>query len=173
MAGKAWIGIILAVVCVGSVGIRHVYRDSNPEEPKAITAPSRNNFVGGNSLVPQQGSSPQREVTPSKPENESFISKSLPFVTEASFFGLIGFALGYFSKKVVKLMLIFIAIMFMALQGLSYLDVLTMDWQKLIDVVNDLILNLKENDSISAVLQDRIPTAGALVTGYFLGFRRG
>ncbi len=171
MAGKAWIGIILAVVCVGSVGIRHVVGDSDPE-PQVVTTPSRNNFVGGNSLVPQ-GPSPQRKVTPSKPEKESFMSKSLPFVTEASFFGLIGFALGYFSKKVVKLMLIFIAILFMVLQGLSYLDVLTMDWQKLIDVVNDLILNLKQNDSISAVLQDRIPTAGALVTGYFLGFRRG
>lgn len=171
MAGKAWIGVVLAVVCVSSVGFRHVFGDSSPE-PEVKTTSSRNNLVGGNSLVPQS-STTQREVAPAKPKENSFIAKSLPFVTEASFFGLIGFALGYFSKKVVKLMLIFIAIMFMALQGLSYLEVLTMDWQKLIDVVNGLILNLKQNDSISAVLQDRIPTAGALVTGYFLGFRRG
>ena len=48
-----------------------------------------------------------------------------------------------------------------------------MDWSRAVSLVNDFVLNLKENETIGQVLKDRIPTAGALVGGYFLGFRKG
>ncbi len=175
MTGKAWIGIVLAVICVSSVGIRHVMGGEKEESVATSPTPARG-VSGSNSLVARGDTSvpvSKSSDAAAKKTSDSFIAKSLPFVTEASFFGLIGFALGYFSRKVVKLMLILLAILFIALQVLSYIDVVTIDWQKLIDVVNGLILNLKENYSISAVLKDRVPTAGALVAGYFLGFRKG
>ncbi|MFT7617386.1 MAG: putative membrane protein (Fun14 family) [Planctomycetota bacterium] len=171
MAGKAWIGVVLAVVFAGSVSYRHV-NDDQPDSTTTTSKSAPSSFSGGNSFAPSS-TSPVKETVTETDNTDSFIAKSLPFVTEASFFGLLGFALGYFSKKVVKLMMIFIAILFIAMQVFSYIEVVQIDWQKLIDVVNGMILNLKENDSISAVLKDRIPTAGALVAGYFVGFRKG
>ena len=139
--------------------------------------------LGGESLLPRGESllptGTGGETTPNTgsagdaEEGKGFITRSLPFFTEASFFGLVGFALGYFSRKVVKLMLIFIALIFVAIQGLSYGGVITVDWSRLIEIVNGFILNLKQNDTISEVLRDRIPTAGALVAGYAFGFRKG
>ena len=171
MASKAWIGVVLAVVFAGSVGFRHVVADE-PAPTTTTTKSAPSSVSGGSSFAPISTTPSTKTVTETE-NTDSFIAKSLPFVTEASFFGLIGFALGYFSRKVVKLMLIVMAILFIAMQVLSYIDVVQINWQKLIDVINGMILNLKENDSISAVLKDRIPTAGALVAGYFLGFRKG
>ena len=79
----------------------------------------------------------------------------------------------YAAKKVVKLALIFIALIFVALQVLSYMQVVTIDWSRFLEIVNDFILNLKENQTIGEILKDRIPTAGALIGGYALGFRKG
>ncbi len=70
-------------------------------------------------------------------------------------------------------MLIFLAIFFVGIQALSYGGVLSVDWQKFVDLLNDLILNLKENETLTEVLKDRVPTAGAMMAGYWLGFRRG
>ena len=72
-----------------------------------------------------------------------------------------------------KLGLLLIAAFFVALQALSYAGVATVDWGRAIEALNDLILNLKENQSLTAVLKDKIPTTGAFAGGYLLGFKRG
>ena len=66
-----------------------------------------------------------------------------------------------------------LAVFFAGLQALSWSGVVTVDWGKAVDLANDLILNLKENETFTEVLKDRVPTVGALVAGYLLGFRRG
>jgi len=101
------------------------------------------------------------------------VADALPIVTEASFFGLIGFALGYASRKAVKLGLLAVAALFITLQTLVYLDVIAVDWSRAVSLVNDLVLNLREDQTIAEVAKAKIPTAGALVGGYFVGFRRG
>ena len=106
-------------------------------------------------------------------EDSGAIESVLPVLTEASFFAMIGFALGYASRKVVKLGLIVLAGFFVMLQLLTYGGVTTIDWGRFVDILNDWVLNLKENQTITDVLTDRVPTAGSLVAGYFLGFRKG
>ncbi len=168
---KAWIGIILSVVCLSSVGYRYLLAAGS--SPEAAPASGVMPGPGRTSLLPRGTNPPPTSNQREQTSDDSFLADKLPFITEASFFGLIGFALGYFSRKVVKLMLILGAMLFISLQVLQYMEVVTINWQRFIDLANDLILNLKENDSIGAVLKDRIPTAGALTAGYFLGFRRG
>ena len=182
MSLKIWIGISLLGLFLGSLALRE---SMTPEKSKASPTVSKKSDAAtpgfGQSLVPIGQESPNSSTPEIENQStdegsatgDSFIAKSLPFFTEASFFALIGFSLGYFSRKVVKLMMIFVAVLFIALQVLGYMEVVAIDWQRLIDICNRLILNLKENDSISAVLKDRIPTAGALVGGYALGFKKG
>jgi uncharacterized membrane protein (Fun14 family) len=102
------------------------------------------------------------------------LEAALPMVTEASFFGLIGFALGYLSRKIFKVALIGIALFFLGLQGLVHFEVIQpVDWPLAVQKVNDFILNLKQNQTFTQWITERVPTAGALTAGYLLGLKRG
>lgn len=181
------IGWLLAATLVGSVAGRAWLEHRGKAEP-GTTATERSAVPDGiqpSGLQPDgiepDGILPgEREIPPGSnpptepaPADSSVIADSLPVVSEASFFGLIGFAIGYTSRKIVKVGLIFIAFLFVGVQALSYADILTVDWPKAVQVVNDLVLNLKENATFTDVLKDRIPSVGAFTAGYFLGFRKG
>ncbi len=97
----------------------------------------------------------------------------LPVVTEASLFGLIGFALGYTSRKALKLLLILIAVAFVVVQILVARGDLTVDWGGVVRASQAWILNLQADVPITEFLKTRIPTAAAFVACWFVGFRRG
>lgn len=117
-----------------------------------------------------QGSSGSR-AAPDEPEGP--VEQALPAVTEASFFALIGFALGYTTKKLVKLGLLLVALAFVVVQLLVHFGVLEVDWNALTEKLNRLVLNVREDGSVQELLTDRIPTAGGLGAGWLLGLRRG
>lgn len=97
----------------------------------------------------------------------------LPMVTEASLFGLIGFALGYSTRKAFKLVLIVIAIAFVVVQVLVARGSLEVDWGSAVSATQAWILNLQPDVPIAEFLKTRLPTAVAFVTCWLLGFRRG
>ena len=59
------------------------------------------------------------------------------------------------------------------LQVLAYMNVVDIDWGRGIELVNKFVLNIQEGDSVKKVITDKLPTAGGLAAGYFLGFRKG
>jgi uncharacterized membrane protein (Fun14 family) len=118
-----------------------------------------------------QGSSGGSRAAPDEPEGP--VEKSLPAVTEASFFALIGFALGYTTKKLVKLGLLLVALAFVAVQVLVHFGALEVDWNALVEKLNRLVLNVREDGTVQELVTDRIPTAGGLGAGWLLGLRRG
>lgn len=168
MTAKGWIGVILALLCVASVTARIVLDDGD-EAAAPVGSGGAESSGGRTSFLPD--GTPKPSTTP--PEEKDGVEGALPMISEASFFALIGFALGYFARKVVKLGLILLAVFFIGVQGLSYLGVIDVNWDRALEVLNDFVLNLKENETIGEILKDRIPTAGALVAGYWLGFRKG
>lgn len=101
------------------------------------------------------------------------LERALPYVTEGSFFGLIGFALGYASRKFVKLGLILVALFFLGLQALVWSGTVSVDWSGLVGKLNALLFNLQENESLGGFLARRVPSAGGLGLGCLLGFQRG
>jgi len=167
LSGAKLVGLLVLVAAtVLSVGARALY--SGEDAGAATGTPAggpTTTFVPG---LPTGGGAPAEEEGASEA-----IEDALPYFTEASFFALIGFALGYASKKVLKLGLILLAVFFVGVQSLSYADVVSVDWGRAIELVNDFVLNLKENQSVTQVLKDRLPTVGGLGLGYWLGFRRG
>ena len=186
------VGWLLVGTLTLSVGARLWLMDgSDTPEPAAAESSETADSTIPDGLVPQEFLPGERRI-PTEDEEDGFpifggdeeeeaelgkqssmVADSLPVVSEASFFGLIGFALGYTSRKVIKLCLIFIAVFFIGIQGLSYAGVLNVDWSRAVRLVNDVVLNLKENRTFLEVLKDRIPSAGALTAGYLLGFKRG
>lgn len=101
------------------------------------------------------------------------LERWLPLLTEGSLFALIGFALGYTTRKLVKLLLILLALAFVAVQAAVHFGGLEVDWGGVIGWLNAHLLNLRENATVPEMLTDRVPAAGGLGTGYLLGFRRG
>jgi uncharacterized membrane protein (Fun14 family) len=167
---KIVLGTIVSVLVL-SMGARALLGSSEPP-PGPAPRSAQGSAVAPAGLVagvPGQGESRAAEPAP----EPGALETALPYVSEGSFFALIGFALGYASKKVVKLMLIFLAIFFVAIQALSFGGVLTVDWSRAVELLNNLILNLNENETVGQVLKDKLPTAGALGAGYWLGFRKG
>jgi len=110
----------------------------------------------------------ERAAEPATP-----LERSLPFVTEGSFFGLIGFALGYASRKFVKVLLILVALFFVGLQALVWTGTVSVDWSGMLRKLNALIFDLRESESVTQFLTRRIPAAGGMLTGYLIGFQRG
>jgi len=155
---------ILSRVVMGGSGAAATSQSSTSG---AIPAGAQGFVSGDTPLFPSLSES---EAVEEEPET---LESMLPVLTEASFFAMIGFALGYASRKVVKVGMIVLAGFFVLLQLMTYAGVTTIDWGKLVEILNDWILNLKENQTITAVLTDRVPTAGSLIAGYFLGFRKG
>ena len=162
-AQKVAVGALSGVLTL-SVGARALLGSGGP--PPASTGGT--NPEGAMGLVAPAGQAPPAEQAP-----PGALEEMLPYFSEASFFGLIGFAVGYAGRKFVKLAMILLAVFFVLLQVMIYSDVATVDWGRVIDLVNTLILNLKENQTLSAILLDKVPTTGAFVGGVVLGFRKG
>ncbi len=113
------------------------------------------------------------EAAAKHPEQVAWWQSILPIVTEASLFGLIGFALGYTTRKVFKLALVLIAVAFVVVQVLVARGELQVDWGGSVHAIQAWVLNLHPDVPITEFLRTRIPTAIAFVSCWFLGFRRG
>ncbi|MBI1381610.1 MAG: hypothetical protein GC161_11050 [Planctomycetaceae bacterium] len=149
--------LLVVVVLLGSVALRAFAGEkAQPADPATLGAASLT--AGG---------------TAAEPETSDKLFAALPYLTEGSFFALIGFALGYASKKVVKVGLIVVALVFVALQGLVWADVAQVDWGAAVEKLNTLIFNVREDTSVGEWLRARVPSLGGLLAGYVLGFRRG
>lgn len=164
---RGYAGLILVGVLVVSVAARALFFGGSGEQGPSSGSSST---LAPTGLVPgEPGSGSGGESVPA----ESRARETVPIVTEAAFFGVIGFAVGYASRKAVKVGLFVLALLFVGLQVLSHLGILTIDWNRALEVTNQLVFNVKEGQTFTEVMKDRIPSVGALVAGYFLGFRRG
>jgi uncharacterized membrane protein (Fun14 family) len=165
-----WAFWLLAVVLLASVVLR-AFTGAGTPPPEAAKAPLGLQ-TQADSFLP--GLVPTGEPTPGTAEEpEGGLLAALPYLTEGSFFALIGFALGYASKLVLKLALVLLALLFLALQGLVWADIATVDWGLAIEKLNTLIFNVRGADTTREWLEARVPSAGGFIAGYLLGLRRG
>lgn len=150
--------VVLVVVLLGSIGLRF-YREKQRGSTSGLPA-------GAHALVSDGHEAPSDEpVTP--------LERSLPYLTEGSLFALIGFALGYATRKFVKVGLILLAFFFVGLQALVWTGTVSVDWSGILGKLNALLFNLRENESMTQFLTRRVPSAGGMLAGYLLGFHRG
>ena len=149
--------VLLVLVLLASVGMRaFVHKKSSSSGAPA----GAQGFVQG-------GATAQSQEPPTP------LERSLPYVTEGSLFGLIGFALGYATRKFVKVGLILLALFFIGLQALVWTETVTIDWSGLVGKLNTLIFNLKQDETATQFLTRHVPSGGGMLAGYLLGFKRG
>lgn len=133
----------------------------------------RSSSPGGAAGLPAGASGLTATDPEATPEEAPPLERALPYVTESSLFGLIGCALGYASRKFLKLALIGLALFFVGLQTLVWLDAVTIDWSALVARVNAGLLELRDGEPLTSFLTRRVPAAGGLLLGYWVGFARG
>jgi uncharacterized membrane protein (Fun14 family) len=152
--------VLLVAALLGSVGWRFY---AQKKGGAAGGGPAGANGLVDGSAEGKDGQAPG--ATP--------LERSLPYVTEGSFFGLIGFALGYASRKFVKVGLILVALFFVGLQALVWTGTVSVDWSGMVGKLNALLFNLQENETMTQFLARRVPSAGGMLAGYLVGFQRG
>ena len=154
----------LVLLLVGSVAARAAFLGTRADASPASTLHPAGFVASVDSPVDaQQG----HEGVPGA------IETALPYVTEGSLFALIGFALGYATRKVFKLGLLLIAVGFVGVQVLVHYGLIEVEWSQVTQWINGALLNLRENESVSRFLTNRVPSALALLAGWVLGFQRG
>lgn len=153
---------IFSVLLLGSVAVR------------AATAPDRTaESAGGPSGASSLTIMAPGTVDSPPADGVQGLEQYLPYVTEASFFGLIGFALGYTTRKIFKILLILIAVAFVGTQVGVQAGWFEVDWDGVLAKLNDWVFNLKANATVTDFLTDRVPSAAALLVGWLVGFKRG
>jgi uncharacterized membrane protein (Fun14 family) len=150
--------VLVVLALAGSVAARMLVGE--PSTPAANPIPE-----GARGFVAQSAGS-----TGAEPAGWTAL---LPAITEASLFGLIGFALGYTSRKALKLVLVLIAVAFVVLQVLVARGDVAVDWGGAVRGVQAWVLNLKPDVPLFEFLRTRIPTALAFAACWLVGFRRG
>jgi uncharacterized membrane protein (Fun14 family) len=152
---------LIALVLTGSVALRAWSGGGSPARPSAPPGA----LSTGLRADARSGAEPTAAPAP--------WAAALPVVTEGSFFALIGFALGYTTRKLLKLGLILLAVGFVGLQVLVHVGAVEVDWSAAVAKLDQLVLNVRQRDTIGQLLSDRVPAAGGIATGYLLGLRRG
>ncbi|MEM7517467.1 MAG: FUN14 domain-containing protein [Planctomycetota bacterium] len=170
---KRFVLIVLVLLFVGSIGARVWAQGRAKERAEARRAAGGGTgsaLVQGQGFLPGLPGGSQAETPIEEPDE---VEQALPYLTEASFFGLIGFALGYAARKLVKVGLIILAIAFVGVQALTHFEIVTVDWGRAQELANQFLFNLKEHSGFTDWAKDKVPSAGSLGAGYLLGFRKG
>lgn len=100
------------------------------------------------------------------------VESLLPYLTEGSLFLLVGFGLGMLTRMLFKVLLIVLVLFLAGVMFLETKEFVTVAWGPMLDWVRTGVLNLSANESITDFVATKIPSAGSLGVGYFLGIRR-
>lgn len=87
--------------------------------------------------------------------------------------GLVGFVVGYAVKKLLKVFLVILGLGIVALMALSYLGVITVNWNKFLEIVSSIIPKVTEVTGPLQQIANALPFAGAFVAGFILGLKVG
>ncbi|RLE61999.1 MAG: hypothetical protein DRJ38_10420 [Thermoprotei archaeon] len=87
---------------------------------------------------------------------------------------LFGFSLGYFSKKMLKILLLFIGFLLGILILFEFYGIITVNYEKLAEI----FLGIKTPsynfiEQLKDFLWNRLPFAASFFTGFYFGFKKG
>ena len=141
-----------------SVGLRMAM--SHPHSPKPNPVPS-----SARSLV--------NDVAGEVPAAQSWLETILPYVTEASLFGLLGFAVGYTSRKLLRWAVVLLGIGFVVLLVLAAQGKADVNVSQVVKTIDQWILNAHWDVSLPEFVKHRVPTVVMFAIGWFVGLRKG
>ncbi len=115
-------------------------------------------------------------TTPSvttEPAATGFLDALRPLLPDLSVGALLGFATALALKAVGRVVLIVVGLLFIALQLLSYFDIVSVNWLQLQTLAEPALRRGGEQGGewLQRVLLANLPFAGAFTAGFVLGLR--
>ncbi len=161
--------LVLLLILVVAASI--VARVATAKEAPAAAgrAPAGGSGLAG-SLVP--GDQPGPAPTP-EPEAQGPAKDVLPYLTEGGIAMLIGIALGMATRTAAKILVLLFALFFIGVQFLSAKGIVDIDWSAFTTWLRQFVLNISGDKGLGAIVQHKLPSAGSLVIGYYLGLKKG
>ncbi len=89
----------------------------------------------------------------------------------ATFGGIIGYSAGFAVKKIFKLALFLIGLLFVLSQVLAHYEILVVNWLKIQEIIR--IHNMNDAGKIITFLTAHLPVAGGFTAGFILGLKKG
>jgi uncharacterized membrane protein (Fun14 family) len=97
-----------------------------------------------------------------------------PLLGQLGFGGILGFVIGYASKKLLKILMVFIGLFFMSLLYLSYMGFIQINYDKISRSMENFLKSLFSGGlSLPVFLSVNIPFIGSFIVGFGLGFKMG
>ncbi|MCX8176441.1 MAG: FUN14 domain-containing protein [Candidatus Bathyarchaeota archaeon] len=97
-----------------------------------------------------------------------------PLIVQLGFGGVAGFIAGYAFKKILKILLVFLGLGFMALLYLSYMGFITINYGKILSSFQEPFKKIAGGDlTLPTILAANIPFLGSFIVGLGLGFKLG
>lgn len=168
--------IIIVFVVISSIAIRVAMgkSESTTKQTTAKTDGTANSVgPGGASFLPGLEGGDERPPADETVKDPSTAEKVLPFVTEGGLAMLLGLGLGIATRAVAKFLIVGMAIIFVVIQYLAYKGMLTVDWGAMGGWIKNFVLNISGENGISKIVQHKLPSAGSLGMGYYLGLKKG
>jgi uncharacterized membrane protein (Fun14 family) len=160
---------LIALVSVSILG-RVYYESTRPElSSQASGSPGG----GGAAFLPGDPGGTTGDGTAQAAAEPGTTEWLLPYLTEGGIATLLGIALGVATRAVAKLALIGLAVLFVAIQFLVHKGVIdNVDWGAFAALLRDFVLNVSSDRGLGAILQHKLPAAGGLMAGFYIGTRR-
>lgn len=92
------------------------------------------------------------------------------------FGGVLGFLSGYATIKLVKMTAFFLGAVFLLIQALVFSDIISVNWQFLNEICGPLFSEQgvhRWTAFLYRILTVNLPFAGAFITGFWLGVKKG
>lgn len=89
----------------------------------------------------------------------------------ATFGGIVGYSAGFAIKKVFKLALLIIGLLFVLSQVLAHYEILVINWFKIQELLNSY--HITDSHKMLTILTMHLPVTGGFTAGFILGFKKG
>lgn len=127
----------------------------------------------GSSLVAPGAPGPAGGTGESQPAAEEGLGAWSPLFVRGGFSFLVGFAVGFALRAMLKVTLVVLGLVFLALAGLSYAGIVPIDWTALGEGFESLRASLSdEARGFQSFLTSSLPSAAAAGVGLIAGFKR-
>ncbi|MGK0361881.1 MAG: putative membrane protein (Fun14 family) [Bradymonadia bacterium] len=134
---------------------------------------AENLLAPGDPAITMDSEALEKEVSDAakKVDAIEWIKRMLPYFSEGGMAMLIGIGLGIVSRGVLKIAIVFALLLIGGMEWLAYQGVLEVNWGAMAGLVHQTILNATPNGDIGAIIQEKLPSLGALGGGYFMGVK--
>lgn len=169
----------LVLSLAGVVGYGSSYFDKQQTEklvavdqmpaPRELAVPQGSGFVSSSGKAVSTEKPKVEEVTP----KQTWAQWTAPWATRLGFGFLGGFAVGFASRTFIKTMTIIVAVAGSVFLGLSYFNVLNIDFSRVETVYHSNADWLTtQADKLKDVIMAKLPSTTAAFAGLFVGFMR-